>query len=146
MKIDDAGIQFIKEREGEELTAYRDSAGVWTIGVGHTRGVKKGDKIDQNKSTLLLLQDLAEAENAINHLVTVPLTQSQFNALVSFTFNLGSESLQKSTLLKLLNKKQYISAASEFEKWNKEHVDGKLVSSKGLSIRRDLERTLFLSE
>jgi lysozyme len=146
MKIDDAGIQFIKEREGEELTAYRDSAGVWTIGVGHTRGVKKGDKIDRNKSTLLLLQDLAEAENAINHLVTVPLTQSQFNALVSFTFNLGSESLQKSTLLKLLNKKQYISAAGEFEKWNKEHVDGKLVPSKGLSIRRDLERTLFLSE
>ena len=143
MRISDNGIQFIKEREGLRLRAYLDTAGVWTIGYGHTKGVRKGDSIDQNTATLYLLQDLRRAEDDVNNLVKVPLTQNQYDALVSFQFNLGK--LGQSTLLKLLNKKQYISAANEFEKWNKEHRDGKLVDNTGLSLRRDLERQLFLS-
>jgi lysozyme len=143
MRISDSGIRFIKDREGLGLRAYLDTAGVWTIGYGHTRGVKKGDVIDEAQATLFLIQDLRTAEDRVNNLVQVPLTQNQFDALVSFEYNLGR--LAKSHLLEYLNKKQYISAAGEFEKWNKEHVDGRLVASKGLSIRRDAEKTLFLS-
>lgn len=143
MRISDNGIHFIKEHEGLRLRAYKDTAGVWTIGYGHTRNVKKGDVIDQNTATLYLLQDLRYAEDSINNLVKVPLTQNQYDALVSFQFNTGR--LGQSTLLKLLNKKQYISAAGQFEKWNKEHRDGRLVANKGLTIRRDDERRLFLS-
>lgn len=143
MRISDNGIHFIKEHEGLRLRAYKDTAGVWTIGYGHTRNVKKGDVIDQNTATLYLLQDLRYAEDSINNLVKVPLTQNQYDALVSFQFNTGR--LGQSTLLKLLNKKQYISAAGQFEKWNKEHRDCRLVANKGLTIRRDDERRLFLS-
>lgn len=145
MQINDDGIRFIKEREGCELRAYQDSAGVWTIGYGHTQGVRKGQKITANQAVVFLLDDLKDAETTVNQLVKVPMNQNQFNALVSFVFNEGRLRLKGSTLLKLLNKKQYISAASEFEKWNKEHRNGKLVANKGLSIRRDLERSLFLS-
>lgn len=145
MRISDNGVQFIKDREGLRLRAYQDSAGVWTIGYGHTKGVRKGDTIDQNTATLYLLQDLRNAEDAVNELVQVPLTQNQFDALVSFTFNLGRERLRTSTLLRLLNQKKYISAAGQFERWNKEHRNGKLVANKGLTIRRDLERQLFMS-
>lgn len=144
MVISDEGIEFIIEREGEKLTAYLDSVGVWTIGVGHTKGVKRGQRITSAESRELFEADIAEFEEAVNDLVKIPLTQNEFDALVSFTFNLGKGALKKSTLLKKLNKGDKESAANEFLKWNKGRINGKLIAIKGLTIRRTLERKLFL--
>lgn len=142
MKISDNGIQFIKDREGVKLRAYQDSAGVWTIGYGHTKGVYKGLVINELEATSYLENDLQDAETEVKKLVNVDLNQNQFDALVSFEFNVGK--LGKSTLLRLLNAGQYLSAAQQFLKWNKAHVNGKLVALKGLTTRRTLEMNLFL--
>lgn len=145
MKISQNGIQFIKQREGEEFEAYQDSVGIWTIGVGHTKGVRKGQSITPEQSTKFLLDDLASTEHTINDLVTVPLTQNQYDALVSLVFNIGGENFRRSTLLRSLNSRQYLSAAGEFVKWNKGTKNGKKVVINGLTIRRKKEENLFLS-
>jgi lysozyme len=135
-----AGISLIEEFEGCRLTAYQDGAGVWTIGYGHTHGVKPGDTCTEDEAREYLAYDLESAQSWVTKLVTVPLTQSQFDALVSFTYNLGAGSLRSSTLLKLVNAGSYALAAQEFAKWDK--VAGK--ESPGLLRRREAERDLFL--
>lgn len=136
-----AGISLIEEFEGCRLTAYQDGAGVWTIGYGHTHGVKPGDTCTEDEAREYLAYDLESAQSWVTKLVTVPLTQSQFDALVSFTYNLGAGSLRSSTLLKLVNAGSYALAAQEFAKWDK--VAGK--ESPGLLRRREAERDLFLA-
>lgn len=134
---------FIKKEEGEVLTAYQDSAGIWTIGVGHTSDSKlkvtKGLKITAAQSDELLTHDLAEAEDAVSRLVKVPLNDNQFGALVSFTFNLGEGNLKSSTLLKKLNAGDYASVPSELNKWV--NAGGKRLQ--GLVNRRKREGELF---
>ena len=135
----------IKEFEGCRLTAYRCSAGVWTIGYGHTgtvdgKAVASGMTITAAKATDLLKKDLAKFEAAVNAYVTAPITQNMFDALVSFAYNCGAGALKGSTLLKKLNAKDYNGAAAEFPKWNK--AGGKVL--KGLVRRRERERQLFL--
>src|SRR6185295_17828064 len=89
-----AGIELIESFEGLRLTSYQDSVGVWTIGYGHTRGVRSGQTITQQQAQAFLQQDLGVAEAAVNgHNLT--LTANQFAALVSFTFNLGGGNLNK---------------------------------------------------
>lgn len=146
-KISDNGISFIIASEGEVLTAYKDSAGIWTIGVGHIEGVKKGDVITHEQSRAFLLSDLRKSEAAVNDLVKVELNQNQYDALVSFTFNLGRGALGSSTLLKLINKRQFLSAAGQFAAWNKatDPRTKKKVVVEGLSKRRAREEKLFLS-
>jgi len=144
MKCSPQGRQHIRESEGCVLKAYQDQAGVWTIGVGHTRYAKEGMIIDTVKADQLLSLDLLESERAVNVHAKVPLTQSQFDALVSFVFNLGTGSLKKSTLLKKVNEKDYKGAAGEFMKWTKIRINGKLTESRGLTIRRNKERLMFL--
>lgn len=136
------GIEEIKFSEGTVLTAYQDQKGVWTIGVGHTgsKYAYPGSKITKEKAEQLLKEDLKEAEEAVTDLVRVPLGQNQFDSLVSFVFNLGRSRLAKSTLLKKLNKGDYIGAADEFPKWRL--VDGKV--NKGIIKRRARERAMFL--
>lgn len=132
----------IKEAEGLRLDAYKDGGGVWTIGYGHTgKEVKAGYAIDMAAAEAYLSLDLQEAEDAVNKYVKVNLTQNQFDALVSLTYNIGATAFKNSTLLKLLNKGQYSDAAEEFPRWNKDN--GKVVD--GLSNRRLKERLLFLS-
>lgn len=152
MKIGSNGIALIKEFEGNWLTAYLCPAKVWTIGVGHTGkvGLKKiceGMKITDKQSTSLLKADIATFEKTVNTYVSVKLTQNQFDALVSFTFNEGSGNLKKSTLLKKLNVCDYIGASKEFLKWNKADIDndGELEVLKGLTRRREAEQKLFVS-
>lgn len=143
MRTSKAGIELIQEFEGLRLTAYLDSVGVLTIGWGHTGGdVKKGMVISRPEALRLLINDLKVAERSIEAQVRVPLTQNQFDALVSFVFNLGSGNLQRSTLLRKLNSKDYAGAADEFPKWNK--AGGKELA--GLTRRRNAERDLFLKE
>ncbi|RJG10929.1 lysozyme [Pseudomonas cavernicola] len=141
MNASDAGLALIQDFEGLRLTTYRDSVGVLTIGWGHTGpDVVQGMAIDRAEAERLLRDDLHDAERAIQRLVTVPLKQHQFDALVSFTFNLGSGNLQGSTLLRKLNAKDYTGAGSEFSRWNK--AGGRVLS--GLIRRRAAERALFI--
>ena len=100
MRTSPHGIALIKHFEGCETTAYQCSANVWTIGYGHTRGVREGDKITEDKAEYLLLEDLKHFEGFVDRLVEVNLNQDQFDALVSWTFNLGPTNLGESTLLR----------------------------------------------
>lgn len=140
MKTGTNGINLIKSFEGLRLHAYRCPAGVWTIGYGHTKGVKKGDMITELKAETLLIIDLQSFEYTINKLVKVPLTQEQFDSLASFVFNVGSANFQKSTLLRKLNNKDYNGAANEFGKWK--YANKKVLP--GLVKRREAEKNLFL--
>lgn len=141
-KINQAGLELIKNFEGRMLRAYQDSVGVWTIGYGHTKGVKKGDVISSEQAEEFLKADLAEAEEWVNFAVTVPITDNEFAALVSFTFNLGYGNLVKSTLLRLLNGDATRTVvADQFLRWNK--AGGKVLP--GLTRRRKAEKKLFLT-
>lgn len=140
MKTSSRGLAAIALREGNMLTAYRDTVGVWTIGVGHTSAaglpyVVKGMKITNAESLAILSRDIAAVEADVNRLVKVPLTQDQFDALVSFVFNIGSTAFAKSTLLRYLNAKRYALAADQFLVW---------IKQKELLGRRKQERAQFL--
>ena len=146
MQTSDKGIALIKEFEGCKLNAYQDSVGVWTIGYGWTQPVdgkpiRAGMTIKQETAERLLKTGLVSYESDVSRLVKVGLTQGQFDALVSFTYNLGARSLSTSTLLRKLNAGDYAGAADEFLRWNK--AGGKVLN--GLSRRREAERALFLS-
>ena len=146
MQTSDKGIALIKQFEGCKLTAYRDSVGVWTIGYGWTQPVdgkpiRAGMTIKQETAERLLKTGLVSYESDVSRLVKVGLTQGQFDALVSFTYNLGARSLSTSTLLRKLNAGDYAGAADEFLRWNK--AGGKVLN--GLTSRREAERALFLS-
>lgn len=125
---------------GCRLAAYQDSVGVWTIGYGHTKGVKPGDKITQAQADEFLTQDTAGAASDVSRLVKVELSQNQFDALVSFTFNLGGKNLASSTLLKRLNEGNYRAASDQFGRW----VFAGNVLLQGLLKRREAERQLFV--
>ena len=138
--ISERGLEFIRQHEGCKLEAYQDSVGVWTIGYGHTIGVKQGDTCTQEQADAWLAEDAAQiGAKCINWLVKVPLTQEEFDALCSFSFNLGCSALRNSTLLKKLNDRDYAGAAEEFSKWD--HAGGKQIA--GLTKRRSDERELF---
>jgi lysozyme len=133
--------QAIKNAEGLRLTAYLDGGGVWTIGYGHTGAdVRAGLTIPLSEAERLLTRDLRTAEGHINDAVEVKLTQDQFDALVSFVYNVGGGAFRSSTLLKLLNAGDYEGAANQLLRWDKDN--GKRVQ--GLANRRQEERKLFL--
>ncbi len=141
MIISDAGIELIKSFEGCKLEAYRCPADVLTIGYGHTGDVDEGQIITEHQADVLLRSDLTTFERCVNALVVVPVTQSQFDALVSFAFNLGCNALRKSTLLRMLNEGDDVGAGQQFERWNKSN--GRALA--GLTRRRAAERDLFLA-
>ena len=141
MQISKAGLDLIKQFEGLYLKAYRCPAGVPTIGYGHTAGVAMGQTITQQQADDYLRRDVRQFERAVARLVSVPLTQGQFDALVSFAFNLGEGALAQSTLLRLLNAGDYAGAAAQFDRWNK--AGGRVLP--GLVRRRAAERALFES-
>ena len=140
MKTSNVGIELIKKYEGCVLKSYKCPSGVWTIGYGHTSGVKSGMQITKDQALDYLKQDLITFEKAVTNYVKVPLNQNQFDALVSFSFNCGSGALKTSTLLQKLNSSDYNGAANEFLKWNKSN--GKVLN--GLVRRRQEEKELFL--
>lgn len=136
------GRSFITDWEGKHLKAYRDSAGIWTIGVGHTGPeVREGMKITEEHSDRLLQSDLFEAEREIYECVNVPLSQAEFDALVSWEFNTGG--LRGSTLLKRLNAGRYELVDNEMRRWNKATVQGKKTVLRGLTARRLSESELW---
>lgn len=133
---------FVKQWEGRELKAYRCSAGVLSIGYGHTKGVKEGDEISASEAEQLLVEDLTAISDDLNRLVNVGVTEGQYIALLSLAFNVGASAVKKSTLLFHLNHKRYDEAAAEFDKWI--YAGGKV--SEGLRHRRAAERALFEGE
>jgi len=140
MKTSSKGLDHLKEIEGIEYKAYLDTGGVWTIGVGHTGpDVHEGQLADDLQVMEWLRMDVIDAESAVNRLVKVPLTQNQFDALVSFVFNIGESQFSKSTMLRKLNAGDYTGAAAQFPRWNIDN--GKVIF--GLTKRRILERNLF---
>ena len=140
MTVSQSGIDLIKEFEGCRLEAYQDGAGIWTIGYGHIQAVKPGDTCTQEEADDWLNYDLDWAVLAVSRYVEVPVGQNQFDALVSFTFNLGVRSLRESSLLRLLNSGKDSLTALEFPKWDK--VAGE--ASPGLLKRRNAEMQMFL--
>ena len=137
MNMSDKGLTLLSLREGRRKKAYKDTKGIWTIGVGHTGPeVKAGLVWTVAQVKDALRADVATAEKAINDGVKVVLTQNQFDALCSFIFNVGVGAFTRSTLLKVLNKGNYTEAANQFDRW---HIPVEITS------RRNSERDQFKS-
>jgi lysozyme len=139
MNIGNKGLELIKHFEGCELQAYKCPAGVWTIGYGHIKGVSEGMTITQEEAENMLRDEMAEYEGYVNNLVTVELNQNQFDAMVSWVYNLGVGNLKASTLLKVLNAGDYDGVPAQMMRWNK--AGGKVLE--GLTKRRQAEADLF---
>jgi len=142
MKISIEGIALIKKFEGCRLESYKCAAGVLTIGYGSTKLVEMGMTITQEGAEELLLKDIAEFEEFVLEASEMPLSQHQFDALVSWTFNLGGANLNASTMLKVLNKGEYEDVPAQIKRWNK--AGGKVLE--GLIRRRKAEALLFEGE
>ena len=141
MRTSRIGIALIKSYESLRLEAYRCQTGVWTIGYGHTAGVRRGDVIDEQRAEYLLTEDLKKFEEVVNR-ECPHVNQNQFDALVSFTFNCGSGNLLKSTLLKCVKANPLnTNIRGEFMKWNKSK--GTVLA--GLIRRRRAEADLYFS-
>ncbi|MGM7646776.1 lysozyme [Nocardia sp. JW2] len=138
--VSPTGISLVKSHEGVELEAYQDTGGVWTIGYGHTAGVQPGDQITQEQAEKYLQQDLASSEAAVRNLVKVPITQNQFDALVSFTYNVGPGGLENSDVLARLNAGDTAGAQEAFSKFT---YDSQGNQQNGLVRRRQDEANLF---
>lgn len=139
MQISNKGLELIKFYEGLELEAYKCAAGVWTIGYGWTHDVKEGDTITEERAEELLREGIVQYENAVDDLVNVPLEQHQFDALVSWVYNLGRANLASSTLLKKVNAQEYAEVPEQIKRWNK--AGGKVLE--GLTKRRESEAKLW---
>lgn len=154
MQTSEHGLELLKQWEGFELKTYKDSAGLLTIGVGHLltkselssgkimingQPVKYANGLTEQQALDLLSQDVKPAENSVNTNVKVPLNQNQFDALVSFTFNVGGGAFKGSTLLKVLNQKQYDAVPTQLLRWTR--AGGQVVQ--GLLNRRQNEIKLW---
>ena len=137
----DKGLKIIKEFEGYRDTAYQCDAGVWTIGYGHTNGVKEGDTCTKEQADAWLAADVQTVEAAINALA-ISLSQNQFDALVSLGFNIGANALLNSTLIKKAKTNpDDATIADEFLRWNK--VGNTVIN--GLTRRRQAESDLYFA-
>lgn len=145
MKLSPAGAQLIQEFEGLFLNAYKDPIGVVTIGWGHTNVdppyFKMGDKWTKAQCLNVFYTDMVRYEDGVKRLVKVPLSQNQFDALVSFTYNCGEGNLGKSSLLRKVNNRDFEGAANSFADWNK--AGGRVLA--GLTRRRAAEALMFRS-
>ena len=135
------GIELVKSLEGYDPVAYKDSAGVWTIGYGWTHGVKEGDVISRELAEEFLIKYLGYVNVKINEYVTVDLADNECAALHSFVYNIGIDAFRKSDMRIALNNNLKLAAAKEFDRWI--YIKGPKVSQ-GLVLRRKLEKELFL--
>ena len=136
-------VHLLSTFEGVRKNAYLDPVGIPTIGIGFTEGVKMGDTMTMDEIKFRLYKEVDRFEEAVNDLVTVPLTGYQFNALVSLTYNIGIGGFKESTVLKKTNLKNYNQASDAFMLWNKARKNGKLVVLPGLNRRRGAESAMF---
>lgn len=139
MNVIDRAAEFVVKFEGMKLKSYKCPAGVWTIGAGTTKGVTPNMEITKEQAKEFVMRDLKVFYNSLNKLINYPLNENQTVALLDFVYNLGSGSLQRSTLRMKINRGELNSAANEFLKWNK--AGGRIL--RGLTIRRKAEMELF---
>lgn len=143
MTYSKSGLELTESFEGCCLAAYTDVAGVWTIGYGHTGSdVYDGLTITQSEAEGLLLHDIQHSVNCVNNAVTETITQSEFDALVDFVFNVGCGAFLRSTMLRLINQGDFSESADQFQLWD--HAGGKVVA--GLFRRRQAEALEFSGE
>lgn len=142
MQISKAGINLIAQFEGLRLKAYKDVVGIPTIGYGHIKGVKMGDVITKEQALDMLHEEVNEYSDAVDKYVKVPLTQQQFDVLVSFTYNMGIGAFKDSTLLRYLNMGMYEDAARQILRWI--WAGGRQID--GLVNRRNIEYKLFKND
>ena len=145
MKTSDRGITMIKSFEGHSLEAYRCAAGIWTIGYGHTKGVRTGQRVTQEEAEALLRDDICDAEGAVSQCGI--LNQNQFDALVSFVFNVGLGAFGTSTLKKMVaaNPNDTL-IKNEMMKWKYATVNGRKVVLPSLQSRRIKEAELYFTK
>ncbi len=153
MRTSDTGLNLIAEFEGYVAELYNDPTGNCTVGIGHLvhHGICNGavsesqfvHGISYSDAVHLLQVDVRRYEDAVNRLITVQLNQNQFDALVSFTFNVGSGALDGSTLRRVLNRGYYHHIPAELARWNKGRVNGEMVELSGLTRRRAAEAALW---
>lgn len=145
MNVSQRGIDLVKSFESCRLTAYPDPGSAdgkpWTIGWGTTRGVREGMTITQQEADLLFLEDINAFAKSVTWMVEVPLNQNQFDALVSFVYNIGTTQFANSTIRRMLNEGDYEGAAGQFGRWVK-GASGEALP--GLVRRRAAEKALFL--
>ena len=139
-----AGLALIKEFEGCELRAYRDVAGIWTIGYGHTLGVKQGDVWSQEQADQALAADLASTEEIVARLSS-PAAENQHAAMMSLAYNIGVVNFRNSSVLRQHKAGNFATAADDFRLWNKARIRGRLTVVDGLTRRREAERALYLT-
>ena len=145
--INERGIEMVKSFEGISLKPYLCPANVWTVGYGATRSSTGGpidpdmEAISETEAEALLIRDLGSSEGWVRRLIKTALTENQYSALTSFTFNVGAGALQRSTLRMKLNSEEFQGAADEFPKWHR--AGGRILA--GLVRRRVAEQTLFLT-
>ena len=138
-QINQEGLNLIKSFEGLRLKSYQCPSRIWTIGYGHTRTTKPNTIITEDVADILLADDLNTFERGVERLVTVPLTDNQFSALVSFSFNVGLGNLESSTLLRLLNRGWYDQVPAQLMRWTR--ANGEVLG--GLARRRAAEAQLW---
>ena len=145
--INERGIEMVKSFEGISTKPYLCPANVWTVGYGATVGSDGGpidldmEPISEIEAEALLLRDLESSQGWVSRLIKTALTENQYSALTSFTFNVGAGALQRSTLRMKLNSEEFQGAADEFPKWHR--AGGRILA--GLVWRRVAEQTLFLT-
>lgn len=144
-KINEAGLNLLKQFEQCRLVAYRDSGGIWTIGWGHTYGVKAGDTCTQEQADAWLIEDMAIAEHGVASAITVPINENQFSAMVVFTYNVGVGNFKSSSVCRLFNAGDKPAASRAFLLWDKARVNGVSTVLAGLQRRRAAEMQLYLA-
>lgn len=142
-KLSASGETLLKSWEGFSLTAYKDSAGVPTIGWGHTRDVVMGQTITAEQAEDMFLADIAPTETIVSNSVHVALNQNEYDALVIFAFNVGDTAFENSTLLKTVNAKNFGAVPEQMAQWRYITVGGEKVVSQGLINRRAKEIALW---
>lgn len=149
MKVSESGLDFIRSWEGFRAEPYRDVAGVWTVGFGHTKTLSGGrsgkvERITRQEAEALFSGDIVSCEKAVSGMVPAFVKGHEFDALVSLAYNIGCANFRRSTLLRRLEKGNRKGAADAFSMWNKARIDGVLRVVPGLVRRRHAERMLFL--
>jgi lysozyme len=144
-RVSAAAIALIKRFEGLRNVAAQLEDGRWTVGYGHTRSTRAGATVSEADAEALLTYDLVEVQQAIDDLVFTPLTQNQFDALVSFVFNIGLDGFRHSSVLRRLNEGALLQAACAMEMWRKADFEGERIVIDALVRRRAAEKALFLT-
>lgn len=142
--IAEEGVALVKDYEGLRLGAYKCPAGIWTIGYGHTAGVKPGDRVSPEAADAILARDLQAVRERVLPLCRVMPNANQLAAMVSLAFNIGEGAFAKSTVLKAHNRGDFPAAGRAFGLWIKATVDGRKVELPGLVSRRMREAALYL--